>query len=64
MQRIDWLSRYDHSNKGELSIKEWFNVLRIQNHIDTSLDMVRFICLYVKIVHTIRSIIDEKWFDF
>ena len=35
------ISRYDHSNKGELSIKEWFNVLRIQNHIDTSMDMVR-----------------------
>ena len=41
------ISRYDHSNKGELSIKEWFNVLKIQNHIDTSMDMVRNIIFFV-----------------
>ena len=44
---IPYFSRYDHTNKGELTIKEWFNVLRIQNHVDTSFDMVRFLCLFV-----------------
>ena len=30
-----------------LTIKEWFNVLKIQNHVDTSLDMVRLLCLFL-----------------
>ena len=44
---IPYFSRYDHTNKGELTIKEWFNVLKIQNHVDTSLDMVRLLCLFL-----------------
>ena len=32
--------RYDHTNKGELTVREWFNVIKVQNKVDISLDRV------------------------
>ena len=37
-------SRYDHSGRGELTIKEWFNVIKIQNKVDISLEKLTKIC--------------------
>ena len=34
--------RFDHSSKGELSVREWLNVIKIQNKVDISLATVRW----------------------
>ena len=42
--------RYDHSNKGELTVKEFFNVLKIQNKIEISLaDVQRFLSFFLSL---------------
>ena len=35
--------RFDHSSKGELSVREWLNVIKIQNKVDISLASVRLV---------------------
>ena len=35
--------RFDHSSKGKLSVREWLNVIKIQNKVDISLASVRFV---------------------
>merc|ERR1712109_271803 len=37
-------TRYDHTNKGELTVREWFNVIKVQNKVDISLDRLQSIC--------------------
>ena len=37
------ICRYDHTNKGELTTREWFNVIKIQNKVDISLEQVEII---------------------
>lgn len=32
--------RFDHSSKGELGVREWLNVIKIQNKVDVSLATV------------------------
>ena len=32
--------RYDHTNRGELSVRDWLNVIKIQNKVDISLSTV------------------------
>ena len=32
--------RFDHSSRGELSVREWYNVIKIQNKVDISLERV------------------------
>merc|ERR1712227_275842 len=39
--------RYDHSNKGGLTVKEFFNVLKIQNKIEISLADLQRICKHL-----------------
>ena len=43
VQRIERsATRYDHSSQGELSVREWLNVIKIQNKVDISLSSVRW----------------------
>ena len=35
--------RFDHSSKGKLSVREWLNVIKIQNKVDISLASVRLV---------------------
>ena len=39
-QSSAFIRRYDHTNKGELTVREWFNVIKVQNKVDISLDRV------------------------
>ena len=43
--------RYDHSGKGELTIKEWFNVVKIQNKVDISLEKVETFFWLFFVIH-------------
>ena len=35
-----YCTRYDHSGQDELSDREWFNVLKIQNGVECNRDQV------------------------
>ena len=43
--------RYDHSGQGELSDREWFNVIKLQNGVECSRDQVgQFIIKTISVV--------------